>query len=47
MSRKKSKSSKNSQASSGVDNFGAAELARNAAIEDSKDEKFSRVTNID
>ncbi|MFZ8872190.1 MAG: DUF3027 domain-containing protein [Candidatus Nanopelagicaceae bacterium] len=40
MSRKKSKSSKNSQASSGVDNFGAAELARNAAIEDSKDEKF-------
>jgi len=40
MSRKKSKNSKDSQASSGVDNFGAAELARNAAIEDSKDEKF-------
>ena len=37
MSRKKSK---NSQASSGVDNFGAAELARVAAIEDSKNEKF-------
>jgi len=37
MSRKKSK---NSQASSGVDNFGAAELARGAAIEDSKNEKF-------
>ncbi|MFM8235298.1 MAG: DUF3027 domain-containing protein [Actinomycetota bacterium] len=37
MSRKKSK---NSQASSGVDNFGAAELARGAAIEDSKKEKF-------
>ncbi|NCX33468.1 MAG: DUF3027 domain-containing protein [Actinobacteria bacterium] len=37
MSRKKSK---NSQASSGVDNFGAAELARSAAIEDSKNEKF-------
>ena len=37
MSRKKSK---NSQPSSGVDNFGAAELARGAAIEDSKNEKF-------
>ena len=37
MSRKKSK---NSQPSSGVDNFGAAELARVAAIEDSKNEKF-------
>jgi hypothetical protein len=37
MSRKKSK---NSQASGGVDNFGAAELARSAAIEDVKNEKF-------
>ena len=37
MSRKKSK---NSQASSGVDNFGAAELARSAATDDSKNEKF-------
>ena len=37
MSRKKSK---NSLASSGVDKFGAAELARSAAIEDSKNEIF-------
>jgi hypothetical protein len=37
MSRKKSK---NSLASSGVDKFGAAELARSAAIEDSKNETF-------
>ena len=45
MSRKKSK---NSQANSGVDKFGAAELAHSAAIEDSKNEKFvGKLISID